>query len=119
MRAILIHTPSRSIQEIELDDVDQPSGFKKITKALSCDLFCVAGNFNKRGYLMDSLLVDDEGLLKSGNDMFDFKCEAFTGSFAGTGLILGVNLSNGESVSAASDLFDIANAVSWTACKVG
>jgi hypothetical protein len=112
-RAILIDTTNSTIQEVEID-----ASIQDIYKNIGCDLFAVAGNFNEDPVhnLLDSLLVDDEGLLTPGKPVFSFNPPGWEWQteFAGNGLITGVDYNNGETVSCRVSLFDLATYVEWT-----
>lgn len=112
-RAILIDAENRVIKEVEID-----GGIQDIYKNIGCDLFAVAGNFNEdpTTNLLDSLLVDDEGLLTPGKPVFSFNPPGWEWQteFAGNGLITGVDYNNGETVSCRIPLFDLATYVEWT-----
>jgi hypothetical protein len=112
-RAILIDAVNRIIKEVEID-----SGIQDIYKNIGCDLFAVAGNFNEdhENNLLDSLLVDDEGLITPGKPLFYFKPPGWEmqTEFAGNGLITGVDYNNGETISCRIPLFDLATYVEWT-----
>lgn len=111
MRGILINVYCRSISEVDVPG----KSYKEITALIGCDLFAVAGNFNEHNDLIDSLYVDDEGLCKPGIPLFTFRHVDFRNQqFAGNGLILGINLQDGESISARADIFDVASMVEWT-----
>lgn len=111
MRAILIDAVNRIIKEVEIT-----SDIKDIYSNIGCELFTVAGNFNEDNNLMDSLLVDDEGLLKPGLPVFQFNPPGWMTQkeFAGNGLITGVNYNDGESISCRIPLLDLACWVEWT-----
>lgn len=112
-RAILIDATKRLIKEIEIDD-----GLKDIYDNIGCDLFTVAGNFNEdaNANLLDSLLVDDEGLFTPGKPLFYFNPPGWTmqTEFVGNGLITGVDYSSGKTVSCRIPLYDLATYVEWT-----
>ncbi len=113
MRAILIDAVNRIIKEVEIT-----SDIKDIYSNIGCDLFTVAGDFNTAndGDSSDSLLVDDEGLLKPGLPVFQFNPPGWhrQKEFAGNGLITGVDYTNGESISCRIPLLDLAHWVDWT-----
>jgi hypothetical protein len=112
-RAILIDAENRVIKEVEIDD-----GIQDIYKNIGCDLFAVAGNFNEdpAANLLDSLLVDDEGLLTPGKPVFSFNPPGWEWQteFAGNGLITGVDYNTGETVSCRIPIYDLATYVGWT-----
>lgn len=112
-RAILIDAENRVIKEVEIGD-----GIQDIYTHIGCDLFAVAGNFNEDpvNNLLDSLLVDDEGLFTPGKPVFSFNPPGWEwqAEFAGNGLITGVDYNNGETVSCRISLFDLATYVEWT-----
>jgi len=111
--AILIDVTNRLIKEIEIND-----GIKDIYANIGCDLFTVAGNFNEdtENNLLDSLLVDDEGLLTPGKPLFYFNPPGWNmqTEFAGNGLITGVDYNTGETISCRIPLYDLATYVEWT-----
>jgi hypothetical protein len=111
MRAILIDAVNRRISEVEIG-----KGISDIYKHIGCETFAVGGNFNEDNNLLDSLLVDDEGLLQPDKPIFTFSPPGWTAQkeFAGNGLITGVDYNNGESVSCRIPLFDLATYVEWT-----
>lgn len=113
MRAILIDAVNRLIKEVDVGE-----GIADIYKHIGCDLFTVAGNFNADNInnLLDSLLVDDEGLLKPDLPIFSFSPPGWRmqKEFAGNGLITGVDYNNGETVPCRISLFDLATYVEWT-----
>lgn len=110
MRAILINPENRSLTEIQIED-----DWKASVAALDCDLMAIAYNFNKQGLLEDSILVDDEGLLKPGLPVFLFR-DVTLGSvhLAGRGLVQAYNTRTGESADAMISLFDLAEKIEWT-----
>jgi hypothetical protein len=112
-RAILIDAENRIIKEVEIG-----AGLEDIYKNIGCDLFTVAGNFNEdvNANLLDSLLVDDEGLLTPGKPIFSFNPPGWymQTEFAGNGLITGVDYNNGETISCRIPLYDLATYVDWT-----
>lgn len=112
MRAILIDAVNRLIKEVEIG-----TGIADIYKNIGCDTFAVAGNFNENdNNLLDSLLVDDEGLLKPDLPIFSFSPPGWQmqKEFAGNGLITGVDYNNGETIPCRIPLFDLATYVEWT-----
>ncbi len=112
-RAIQIDATNRLIKEVEIGD-----GLQDLYSNIDCDLFAVAGNFNEdiENNLMDSLLVDDEGLLTPGKPLFMFNPPGWImqTEFAGNGLITGVDFNTGETISCRIPLYDLATYVEWT-----
>lgn len=112
-RAILIDAVNRRIREVEIED-----GLKDIYSNIGCELFTVAGNFNEdaKNNLLDSLLVDDEGLLTPGKPIFLFNPPGWImqNDFAGNGLITGVDYNTGKTISCRIPLYDLATYVEWT-----
>ena len=113
LKAIKIDVYKRLISEVTIGD-----GIDDIRKHIDCDLFTVAANFNpnKDEVMWDSLFVDDEGLLVPGKPLFKFNPPGwdFQTEFAGNGIILGVDMSTGESTDVRTSLFDAATYVEWT-----
>jgi hypothetical protein len=112
MRAVLINVHNRSIYEVEVND-----GLKDIYKHIGCDLIDVACNLHEGPEdTADSLYVDDEGLCNEGNPVFEFKLPEWEAArtFAGNGLVLGVDFSTGESIDAGIGIVKLANYVNWT-----
>lgn len=88
MRAILIDSEKKTVSEITINDTNT---LQEWYKHIDCDLVQVAHYLSDH----DSILVDEEGLLKNPSNFF-----SYYGShqpFAGNGLIVGVN-EEGESV---------------------
>lgn len=113
MRAILIDVERRLVSEVDIS-----SEIADIYAHLKCSTFAVAGNFNEKDNLCDSLYVDDEGYCNSGNRIFKFQPpgweERMHFEFAGNGLIIGLDTSTGESTDARVPLFDAALWADWT-----
>lgn len=112
-RAILIDATNRLIKEIEIG-----KDIKDIYANIGCDLFAVAGDFNEdtETNLLDSLLVDDEGLLTPGKPLFYFNPPGWERQteFAGNGLISGVDYNTGKTISCRIPLYDLSTYVEWT-----
>jgi hypothetical protein len=86
MRAILIDPFTRSITEI-----DYSGNYEDIYTLIGRDTFTVAA-INNRG---DGIFVDDEGLLKPGQEFFWH--DGYPQPLAGKGLVLGCD-EDGETV---------------------
>lgn len=116
MRAYLINTKERSISEVDIEQ----GNIDKMQELIGCDLFTVASNFNfaENSDLADSLYVDDEGLLKADTPVFYFNPPPSGQYLAGNGLVLGVDFSTGESVSARISLAELEKLISWTDLSV-
>ena len=89
MRAVLIDVYNKEIKEVTLDP--SKNMLKQYHDHIKCDTMTVAHYINNH----DSILVDDEGLLKSPKHFFHY--EGGHQPFAGNGLILGLNR-EGETV---------------------
>ncbi len=89
MRAYLINTPERRVEEYEYDN----STYKNIARAIRCDII-TAVRINDQD---DSIYVDDEGLI-NGNPHGWFMFEGYPQPLRGLGLVLGLD-DEGESVS--------------------
>jgi hypothetical protein len=104
MRGILIDPTAKSVTE-----VDFTGDYKQIYK------LCGFGYFEcfeiAPGH---TLFVDEEGLLKENNDFFqvNVKISALPHSFAGKGLVLGLD-DSGESVGSELSVEDIAEKVKF------
>lgn len=77
MKAILIDSKNRTVSQIEVSNA-----YPDINKAIGVDLICVGTELPGA-----TLYVDDEGLLKSENTVFEF--QGAHQPFAGNGVILG------------------------------
>lgn len=101
LKAIFIDANRNLISDIEIDD-----HFEEINKIIGCDIFC-SGMRLPTG---DVLYVDDMGWL----DQRVTRAFAFAGStFAGNGLILGINRHNGESQDIKAKSLDVAKEVTF------
>jgi hypothetical protein len=89
MRAILIDSKNKNVSEIIIDDTKTLEDWYK---AVDCELVEVAHYINEH----DSILVDEEGLLKNPTDFFTYN--GAHQPFAGNGLIVGVDPNDGESI---------------------
>lgn len=111
MRAHLINVNERAITEVVLAEDD----YREISRAIGCDLFTVADNFNIKERRGDSLYVDDEGLLKPGLPLFMFTAPGKPAQYlAGNGLVLGIDFSIGESCDVSIPLSELETYISWT-----
>ena len=93
MKAIFIDSKNRKISEVE---IPKQGTLKAWYKVIGCEIVEVATYINSHN---DSILVDEEGLIKEINP--DSPFFIYSGShqpFAGNGLIIGVD-KEGESIS--------------------
>ena len=96
MKAIFIDAVNKTIERIDFE-----GDYKDIQDKISVDCFTCA-EINQAG---DVVYVDDEGLMNGTDDFFFI--EGMYQPFAGNGLILGTDMSTGESDDAACfDSFD-------------
>lgn len=105
MKAILINTRKRTVSEIQVENA-----YPDINKAIGCSTITVGTEWEEGGK-RDTLFVDDEGLLVSGNPCF--RIEGGHQPFAGCGVILGTN-DEGESVDASLTVDEVRDMVVWT-----
>lgn len=101
MRAILIDVYAQEIREC---DISQTNTLDDWYKTMGVDLVAVGLRLDDT----DSILVDDEGLLKPCDHFFYY--EGSHQPFAGNGLITGVD-DEGESISCVISLDDVKNNV--------
>ena len=99
MKAILINSVNKTVTEVTLND-DEPI-LNQFYKLIGCDIIEIAHYINKN----NSIIVDEEGLLKPQNHFFFYK-KAHQ-PFAGNGLITGIN-ENGDAVSCNISLVEAA-----------
>lgn len=92
-KAILIDSTAREVRAV---DIDQPT-LQGWYAAIGCDMVTVATYLDDG----DSILVDDEGLLRSPAYFFIY--EDYPAPLAGNGLVVGCD-EEGETVDAKADL---------------
>lgn len=102
MRAILINPTLKTVEEVEVKP--SPDTLHHWYELLGVDLVTVGLYLDDH----DSIIVDDEGLLKSPEQFFFYK--GGHQPFAGNGLVVGVD-EEGESVSANITLQEVRNNV--------
>ena len=90
MRAILINSKDKTVTEVNVDDTNT---LKHWYKLIDCDLVEVAHYMSEKNHI----LVDEEGMLKSPTEFFTYN--GGHQPFAGNGLIVGIDINNGESIS--------------------
>lgn len=95
MRAILINADNQTIEEVNI--IENVEVLDQWYKYLNVELVTVGLELNEH----DSILVDDEGLLKNPDNFFYYK--GAHQPFAGNGLIVGTD-EDGKSVSCNIDL---------------
>ena len=95
MRAYLIDPEQRSISEVSYN-----GDFRKITEMLGEGVSAFdCARFNDEG---DAVFVDDEGLLKEPEWLF--RITGYPSPLAGRGLVLGCDMSTGESTAPSVDM---------------
>lgn len=103
MKSILIDPFTRTIKEVEYD-----GDFHQIYEFIHCDTFdCVRVNENG-----DAIFVDDEGLI-SGKEQAFFGWLGYPQPLAGRGIVLGSNLTDGESADTTITLEEARELVVW------
>ena len=95
-RILLIDATAREVREVYVQE-----GLQGWYNAIGCDLVTVVTYIGDQG---DSLLVDDEGLLKSPKHFFLFG--DYVQPLAGNGIIVGCD-DEGETIDAKSSVEDI------------
>ena len=90
MKAILIDSKNKTVSEITIDE-NAEALLEEWYKHIDCELVQVAHDISKH----DSILVDEEGLLKNPDNFFTYN--GAHQQFAGNGLIVGRN-EDGETV---------------------
>ena len=89
MKAILINVQDETVRQVEVENIQD------MYKHIGCQTFEVAHNFHDK---MDSIYVDEEGLFVMTGESKFFTVEGGHQPFIGNGLVVGLNLNNGESV---------------------
>jgi hypothetical protein len=105
MRGILIDPAAKLIHEVEYN-----GDYRQISKRIECDLFTVVGIDG-----VNSIFVDDEGLLKDIEDFFTYG--EYPQPLAGKGLILGCDEA-GESIATTLTVAEVAANVSFLKLSV-
>jgi hypothetical protein len=101
VRAILIDVKNQVIKEVEHDDT-----LDNIYELVDCRLFDVCSIDS-----VNSIFLDDEGLLRNDVRMFDYFTKDLKYRIAGNGLILGLDVETGESISTTLNLDEVKNNV--------
>ena len=101
MSAILIDVKNQVIKEVEHDDT-----LDNIYELVDCRLFDVCSIDN-----VNSIFLDDEGLLRNDVRMFDYFTKDLKYRIAGNGLIIGLDVETGESISTTLNLDEVKNNV--------
>lgn len=104
MKAILIDVYNKQVKELTLDPNKRM--LDQWYEHMKCDLVTVAHYINDH----DSILVDDEGLLKPCDHFFNY--EGSHQPFAGNGLVVGVD-EEGETVACDISLEEVQAKVSF------
>jgi hypothetical protein len=92
MKAILIDSKNKTVSEITIDPLNAEALLEEWYKHIDCELVQVAHYISDH----DSILVDEEGLLKNPTHFFTYN--GAHQNFAGNGLIVGRD-NKGECVS--------------------
>ena len=105
MKAVLINPKLRKIKEIEYS-----GDYKDIQKLTECSTFTAVYPFNN---CEDTIYLDDEGLLKSSNYCFTFRCDDGRNQpLMGNALVLGAD-DEGESKDVETSIDEIKRRVSF------
>jgi hypothetical protein len=103
MKAVLINPKLRKIKEIEYS-----GDYKDISKLTECNIFTCVYPFNN---CEDTIYLDDEGLLKSSNYCFTFRCDDGRNQpLMGNALIIGTD-EEGDSKDIETSLDEIKNRI--------
>lgn len=108
MRAIFIDAAKKTVSEVELPG-DSRGNLDKMYELIGCELITVAHEFEN----VDTLFVDDEGLLTLTPDTPFFFIGGAHQPFAGNGVILGGPDGEGDSTPARSTVEEIQAKVVW------
>jgi len=106
MKAILIDSTNKTVNDIE---ISKDNTLAQWYKVLGCDMVEIAAYINET----DSILVDEEGLIKEMDDNSPFFL--FDGApqpYAGNGLITGVN-EDGDSISPTVTAKDVRDKITF------
>lgn len=103
MKAILINATKKTIEEV---DVPSENTLKTWYSLIGCNLVTCAFYINET----DSVLVDDEGLLKQPQHFFTY--EGFHQPLAGSGLVVGCD-EEGETTSVKTTLEEVREKVKF------
>ena len=104
MKAILIDPNKQVIMDVV---IDKKNGLQDYYDHMECDTFAVPHYLENE----DALYVDDEGLLKQGQQYF--KLDGWIYPVAGPALIVGTNVNTGDSVNAKTKVEDLEGKVEW------
>ena len=99
---VLIDPSSRSIKLVEVSD---KVSLKELYKHLECNMIEMANPNSTFVKWQDTLIVDEEGLFKQGQQFFKIGGQAY----AGRGLILSTN-EEGDMTGCVTDLDDVVRA---------
>jgi hypothetical protein len=108
VRAIKIDVEKKSVYSVELN----PQSLDDIYTLLGCDCFCIAFKIENG----DTVIVDDEGLLRS-NPLGAFKFGSYPQPLSGNGLVIGVD-SRGETVDIKANTVEIYSQVEFLPVEV-
>ena len=105
MKAILINPEERTIRHVSYD-----GDYKSIYRLIRCTTFEAVYPFDN----VDTLWIDEEGLLKESNFAFNIRADnpKFNQTIMGMALVLGTD-AEGESVECLSSLDDIKSRVNF------
>lgn len=104
IRAILIDATKQEVRETSLEKQNTLAG---MYKEIGCDLVTAAVILENE----DTLLVDDEGLLKDPFSFFIF--DGFHSPLAGNGILIGTNPESGETIDAKYSVEEIRRRVTF------
>jgi hypothetical protein len=110
MKAYLINPELISIEEVEIEEnSDGEPQLDHIRGLIGCSWIDVARLTNSTG---DVIYVDDEGMLKDGNELFGH--EEYYSPLAGIGIVLGTD-NQGNTIAPTVTLEQLKNKVCWFA----
>ncbi|WP_277202235.1 DUF3846 domain-containing protein [Victivallis vadensis] len=93
IKGILIHAEKQTVEEIEFENT-----LENYYRLLDCN--CIAAPSYDTSH---DVIVDDEGLLRSDPPLFELGSQIY----AGSGLLVGVNIAKGDWISHSLDLSEI------------
>jgi hypothetical protein len=106
-KAILIDSTNRTITEVEVVKNSHGSELSSIYGHLKCDIFEIVNVGDEDVY------VDEEGLLKVDESTGFIEIDGYPQPIAGNGLILGLDIKTGESVSCHSTVEEVKSKVKF------
>ena len=105
VNGVLIDPTSRSVKLVE---VSEKVSLKECYELLGCNLIQMANPNSEFVHWRDTLIVDEEGLLKDGQEFFKIGGQAY----AGKGLVL-ASTEEGDLTGCCTDVDDVVKAVQF------